>query len=517
MLEIINIIKEKFLNGLALFKEKIGKENFRKIVFILFCVILFIFSSYVSKNYLITGAYRKFILVILPIVLYAGLKYPGILFYCFIFCLPYTDFPSSLIGLRFDAFSLTNMVLAFLMIVYLFICIMNNKILITKTYLDIPIMLIIIIFLISIIQTRHVTFIYSLMKDSIIHKPYYRTIFQVLLLTFEISSLYITLSILKKREDVEKTVRVWIYSATIVSLLGLYGYFGYKLGLPLADRFVVDLVGRLQGTLKEPIFFGFFMSSTLPVLYSLIISKTNFMPKKYLYSCFAIQIIAVFLSASRATWIAFVLTIILMTFLNLKTRNTLKKTILMLSIFVAIVAVVFSVFIISMAISSKGVETAVLSVFIGKDFSALSRLDSMATAWNMFKAYPVLGAGFGNFYLRFMEFIPPYHNLLYSWIKGFYMPGDANNLFLTVLAETGIVGLAAILLMFFMLIKNISKTINTTGSEYWKTLLRGYRGSIFYMLILYFFMSTLTLTFIWTLFGLIMAIQRQCAQESKQQ
>ncbi|MFH1452398.1 MAG: O-antigen ligase family protein, partial [Armatimonadota bacterium] len=321
------------------------------------------------------------------------------------------------------------------------------------------------------------------------------------------SSFYMTVAKLKDKESIKKAVRVWLWSSAFIAFLGLYGYFGIKLGLPMANKFLIYDLSRIKSTFKEPIFYGFYLASVIPLLYSLILNKSYLLPRKYLYGFLAINLLAMFFTLSRATWVAVIITIVIISAVNLKFKSVKVKIAAVTVIILIVIMIASAIFVISARTATERFEKSVTNIFSGKDFSALARLDAMATAWAIFYEHPVLGGGFGNYYFLYQKY-SPFYEILYTWDE--WVHPDANNMYLTVMAESGLLGLAAVLSIFLTMFINIIKYLRICRDKYWDPFLKGYLGSIIFILIIYMFTSTLMYLFLWVMFGIIFAIQRQC-------
>ncbi len=82
-----------------------------------------------------------------------------------------------------------------------------------------------------------------------------------------------------------------------------------------------------------------------------------------------------------------------------------------------------------------------------ENFALVHRMAIWQAAWDMFQANPWLGAGPGNFDLAYPAFALP------GWPV---LPGHAHNFYLNLLAETGVLGLAAYLgLLIFLIGKSL--------------------------------------------------------------
>ncbi len=111
----------------------------------------------------------------------------------------------------------------------------------------------------------------------------------------------------------------------------------------------------------------------------------------------------------------------------------------------------------------------VLNVFYmlpGKQFAP--KFPSMASSWSIavdsLKDNPLFGVGPGNYLTAFNRFRPITYNSTDLWALKF---GTANNFYLTVLTETGMLGLAGILLLIYAVYKNAKKDIKEKRLVKW--------------------------------------------------
>jgi hypothetical protein len=120
--------------------------------------------------------------------------------------------------------------------------------------------------------------------------------------------------------------------------------------------------------------------------------------------------------------------------------------------------------------------------------------------WNMFKKYPVIGVGLGNF----------------SFLYNQYKPDDAvyktllpviNNVYLEILVETGILGMAAFLFFIFNLLKTFSRGIPKIESSFERTVFFGLVGCLIGIAVQFNLCGGKTLHYVWILLGLVMVVR----------
>jgi O-antigen ligase len=105
---------------------------------------------------------------------------------------------------------------------------------------------------------------------------------------------------------------------------------------------------------------------------------------------------------------------------------------------------------------ASGAETASIEI-AGADRSELHegarRRDAWRASWLMFKAHPILGAGFGGYWAE----VPVFHQA-----SGRLTPQQAHNDYLEVLASGGLVGIAVLVWFAIALVSQTRKTLKAT-------------------------------------------------------
>jgi len=91
-----------------------------------------------------------------------------------------------------------------------------------------------------------------------------------------------------------------------------------------------------------------------------------------------------------------------------------------------------------------------------RDFTeSLGRITLFDQALTVFEAFPLVGAGFGNYYSVVWPFPHQRYFSIFDQIEVFPVPIASHNEILTVLAETGIMGLLGYLLMIYLIGKQL--------------------------------------------------------------
>lgn len=163
-------------------------------------------------------------------------------------------------------------------------------------------------------------------------------------------------------------------------------------------------------------------------------------------------------------------------------------------------------------------EDRILESLEGADRGGAGRYDIWGIGWEMWQSYPILGVGSGNFVEEFRSFLfktPSAHIALGSGIS-------PHNIFLNVLAETGLVGFSIFLIMVLAMIRKLKKTLTIWHNlhrvqEYYMTMAIGYA------VMAYFFAGITVMNeyqkLLWVLIGLVIAMsnlaQRAAADTEK--
>lgn len=180
--------------------------------------------------------------------------------------------------------------------------------------------------------------------------------------------------------------------------------------------------------LQDPNNYGGYLIISIGITYYLYTIN-----KKRMYMIMTIiQLVGLFTSLSRGAYVAFVLTVLIVLYLNKRSKAIASFLIL--------------------AVVGVGIVTAI--PLISRDASAYSRFGIWATAIMMFIDHPIFGVGLGNFTNLFSRYVSKYVTI--------YNP-YTHNLFLKILTETGLVGLIFFICVFVYGIKQCNKSSATNS------------------------------------------------------
>lgn len=303
-----------------------------------------------------------------------------------------------------------------------------------------------------------------------------------------LSYVFLFLIVLKVKFTQKQYYHFAITFGISVVLVGLYGLAQYvfNINLNTAGMFALqEAKGRVYSTFINPNYYSAFVNFVIPTL--LLLSIIYFKNKKaqlFVFAIFAIYVMNMVLTYTRAAWVimagAFVLTALL-TFKPFM-KNIFKPhmivAFLLLGTFVyhmpdfqsrtssAIYAAESLLFGNRAATPADEVEEGDPEEFIDEDGDGIpdviideperptdpateravvSRMALWKTGYYMFKENPVLGVGVGNYGDRYKEFVTKYPELYLGHERY-----SVHNSFLKIMAETGAIGILSFISIYIV-------------------------------------------------------------------
>ncbi len=188
----------------------------------------------------------------------------------------------------------------------------------------------------------------------------------------------------------------------------------------------VPHLDRVFSTFGNPIFFGVYLTITLPILVSVVlVSEYKIFLRLLAGISFILSCIALFYTATRASWIAIgvVALVYIMAFYRVDFR---RRLILLILIFIG------------------GI------LFLCQTRNIWTRQQAHLLIWRdtmrMWVQKPVFGVGAGLFHINFPDYASD--ELLAIWPQSRAIVNDAHNEYVQILSETGIVGFSVFLWVF---------------------------------------------------------------------
>jgi O-antigen ligase len=192
---------------------------------------------------------------------------------------------------------------------------------------------------------------------------------------------------------------------------------------------------RLAGVAYEPLLLALYLMTVIPVTLAALLMYPEWMPRWLSATCLVVQLIAMILTFSTGGWIALIVAFILLTPLLRRARLSRRGKVGLAAGAVLFASLAGAIFFIQQSYLEKLFQTFTKASSGGDPI----RQGEWQSGIGMASAYPVLGVGLGMSGFH----VPRYHPALQSQLsEGGTV--EVNNLYLNVAAETGILGLSAL-------------------------------------------------------------------------
>lgn len=312
-----------------------------------------------------------------------------------------------------------------------------------------------------------------------------------------------------KKTEVDRIIKVILGVAAVIAIFGLYQYLGDVFGLStgltglrMAYTKIVFGFPRVQSTMLEPLYFANYL--LLPVVMLLILRLTKNKIWERWQRILTVMLGVVFLlTMSRGAFVAMLVAMALVFIVF--NQNIDWKKLGKLGVDLAVVVVITYGLVSLPGLINKNKQTGGKKVgqpstvknFVNhttsrSDGSALDRLGTYKLALEIWKEKPVFGVGVGNFGVN--------AHMINQTVNNKQI---VNNETLELLTETGVVGLAAIFGFLAALMYGVYRTINKVRWDEKAWILAGFAIVTIATMVQYQFFSTLYITHIWVLFGLV--------------
>jgi len=245
-------------------------------------------------------------------------------------------------------------------------------------------------------------------------------------------------------------LKVLMVSTIAVAIFGLWqaltgGYTAlYDLLYPVQDEIaqIPAWEGRITSFLEHYNGLAGYFNLVIPFCLVFAVGGTDHVLRGLSRWCLAFATIALLLSQSRGGLLAFIAMLMVQVGISARDRKTRMKR-------VALVLIVCL-----LAATAAGFFFQRLGEI--DDFTAVSRLAIWGGAFTVFARSPVLGAGFGN--LRGL--MGGLLNLPDGWT------GDAHNLYLELLAETGLIGFLVFGVLIILALRTSLRHLRRTENHF---------------------------------------------------
>jgi O-antigen ligase len=256
-----------------------------------------------------------------------------------------------------------------------------------------------------------------------------------------------------------------VLSITIIlSIFGLYQYFGNIFGLPgsvlgLRAPYVKSVLGypRIEATEIEPLYYGTYLIFSVTLSLGLLIfnkGKKILTDNQYRLAIGALILggLNLILTYARGAWIGEILAIIVIAIIFLIEFQVPKKT-----IYTSIgVILVLGIIVFGLYKVDKLPHFAQNLISRATNLNSPDRVFLDNNAIQAFETSPIFGIGSGGFgpYMSVNPYVMPPQN--FGQIEGFGW-AIVNNEYLEILTETGILGAALFIYFFYLIFRNFIK------------------------------------------------------------
>lgn len=306
--------------------------------------------------------------------------------------------------------------------------------------------------------------------------------------------------------DVHAVVKGILVGFVLVSVFGLFQFFGDLLGLDatitgLREHYTKAVLGfpRIQSTALEPLYFANYLLLPLGILFSWFWSRHRGLPLWGVVGLLVLGGLNFVLTISRGGYIAGGVMAVVISLFYMRQWFDLRKMALGLGLILVLALGTFR-----LLGSSQQWETFVehtQNIFFGASYS--ERMENYEKAWIAFEEHPLLGIGVGGFGPSVATH--PYLEPEGGW-------KIVNNEFLEVLAESGLFGFIFFFGILVALALRSLRAIDSGDDPAMKAILIGLFGAFVGVVVQYQTFSVLFILHIWFLFGLMLAIQRLLLQ-----
>lgn len=494
-------------------------------------IILLIGISVIALviSYLINLGMFVCVFAIALVILGLGfiLKNINYVFWIFIFLLPFTKVP-----LEIGSFSMqpSQVLICVFAVLYFSRAIAKKDriVKLPKTPIDLPFAIFVILITLSIYQSYNIPINYTdFVYSTIRNRPFIKSITQIILIIPGVLSFYMTVIFLKNKELIIKTIKVWLFSMFFSSLIGIYEFIIYYIsrslklkifllsfGNYLCSTWNVRFVGtfpllRISSVAVEPIFFANYIILLLPLAIAMFINKISFFKRRYLLLIIILSSLFCLIFTWSLSTLLNSLTICAFAVYLTRNRNPrlYRKMLIIGSTIMVPILITFH----------KQIFHKLIFFFDTRHYynyyhiSAFHRAVCWKAAFNMFLRHPLLGVGIGNFDSNFLENIP--HTGIIELMTHTGMPRLINNVYIEVLAETGIFGFAAFIFFLYFFLRKLFLGMRFMRDKFWATLLLGLSLGFIGTLASYLFSSSFHFPYNWVLMGLITAVMRVAEDE----
>lgn len=366
--------------------------------------------------------------------------------------------------------------------------------------------------IISAFQSRLIPLDAPVLLSALRNVPWMKSLSRLFLFAGMLALFCYIVAAVRQKAHLKTALTVVIITATLCSAWGIYGVIAHTAGLPSAldgwRPYYTEIYPdhseppRLRGPEDEPLFFAIYLMTVLPILLALLFTGSRFVNRKLLWASLPVIGIAFLLTISRSGFLGLIpaVGVLLLAPLGRAPRMALVRSLVASACVVLVCLSLLAQF--APASFDQLVGQHVRISFGENDTKSLSaqvRLYQWGWAVRMFKEHPLLGVGFENY-----NFHTGLH--VYPFVRAYPITfAEPNNLYLKILAETGILGFAAFLVVIALLARSLWAALRSSDDTDLKAVIAGALASFAGIATIYLFTSTIYFMHVWFLLGLAMA------------
>ncbi len=323
---------------------------------------------------------------------------------------------------------------------WIFSCILKGKVAITRTPLDIPLLLLLIVILLS-------TY-FSDSRYSAIYGNFPKVHGSAVSWVTYILLYFVTVSHLKNMAQVKTLLYIMYGSAVVVALISLFSFFSLFLPFDFAKAVNFTPTGSSFSTVA-------FLLLLLPFPLLSIVNPNKYFPLPFALVISVLFGVTIVLIGSVASYVALILAFALTLFVS-KPQQIRK------SLGMAIIPVVAILLTLTLAYVPQlpgGIQQ--LEANFPKEIQLPFDISWKVSA-SAFRDAPFIGTGPGTYLFNFTTYKPLEFNSLTFWNFSF---DTAYNEFLQVLGTLGIVGLLLLIVICIVIINNTRKNLSLDAHE----------------------------------------------------
>jgi len=386
-------------------------------------------------------------------------------FFTLIFALPLVLHPSTSELFEFNKLITVYLATIIVSATWGVLMIQEKKIIIKRTYLDVPILLFLTSQLVSTILSID-------QRTSLL--GYYSRWHGGLLSYLSYAILYWAFVTFINKRDAIRFLTIALVSTAVASVYASLEHFGLSTSCLIitkkfnVDCWVQDVATRVFGTFGQPNWLAAWLVALIPITWGYLLLTKNIKLKVTWFLLFALFSVTLFYTKSRSGilglasaglsfWIAVL-------YLHAgKFKNVIAHILLIAGFLLLISVAVETPWQINLGnkqiskIPTFNNETAVSPALeVGGTASGEIRKIVWTGSYELFKMYPLFGSGVETFAYAYYQARPVEHNLVSEWN---FLYNKAHNEYLNFLATTGIFGLSSYLVLILSSLYQILKSL----------------------------------------------------------